>query len=94
MYLTSVFLVGADSCDWDQFDRPIGGNVDFCYGSFDLEENGEPLPKVKQILIEVAIHEIGHVRLDPSESCCIRNREIYVHYEFSHCCIFLFVRRC
>jgi hypothetical protein len=52
---------GARSCDWDQFDRPVGGIVDFCYPAFKLNERGEGSEKVTRELIEIAIHEIGHV---------------------------------
>jgi len=55
-------IAGADSCDWDQYDRPIGGIVDFCYTSFDMGGNAmRPLEETKQMLIEVAIHEMGHI---------------------------------
>ena len=55
-------IAGADSCDWDQYDRPIGGIVDFCYSSFDIGANAvRSKAETRQMLIEVAIHEIGHV---------------------------------
>ena len=55
-------IAGADSCDWDQYDRPIGGIVDFCYSSFDIGANAvRSRAETRQMLIEVAIHEIGHV---------------------------------
>ena len=55
-------IAGADSCDWDQYDRPIGGIVDFCYSSFDIGVDAvRSKAETLQMLIEVAIHEIGHV---------------------------------
>jgi len=55
-------IAGADSCDWDQYDRPIGGIVDFCYSSFDIGPNAtKSIEETRRIMIEVAIHEIGHV---------------------------------
>lgn len=53
---------GADSCDWDQFDRPIGGVVDVCYASFALGDRAKKsLEDTKAMLIDVMIHEIGHI---------------------------------
>ncbi len=57
----SYVLAGADACDWDQFDRPIGGQIKFCYDAFPLNSNGKASPEITRIMVEVAIHEIGHV---------------------------------
>jgi len=54
-------IAGATSCDWDQFDRPIGGIVDFCYATIKLNEHGVASQDATQKFIETAIHEIGHV---------------------------------
>lgn len=54
-------LIGAKSCDWDQFDRPIGGNIDFCYETFKLNQHGQASEKVVREMVEIAIHEIGHI---------------------------------
>jgi len=58
---TGGTLASAYSCDWDQYDRPIGGEIDFCYDEFFLDANGNADSNIKRIMIEVAIHEIGHV---------------------------------
>ena len=54
-------IAAGDSCDYDGFDRPIGGRIEFCDDSFELDEFGEPLEEMSKIMIETAIHEIAHV---------------------------------
>jgi hypothetical protein len=56
-----VLVSGARSCDYDQYNRPIGGWVDFCYEAFKINESGQASPKVLKEMIATAIHEIGHV---------------------------------
>ena len=59
-FLTSLHS-GALSCDFDQYDRPIGGVIDFCYKTFVLDDHGLASDKVMKEFIEIAIHEIGHI---------------------------------
>jgi hypothetical protein len=54
-------LLDAQSCDSDQYDRPIGGWIDFCYQAFELDEHHQVSSIVLKEMIETAIHEIGHV---------------------------------
>jgi hypothetical protein len=41
--------------------RPIAGVIDFCYQSFNIGGGASQLEETKMMLIEVAIHEMGHV---------------------------------
>ena len=52
---------GAIACERDQYDRPIGGVIDFCFGTFKLNEHGQASEKVAKEMVEIAIHEIGHI---------------------------------
>lgn len=54
-------IASADSCDWDQFERPIGGIIDFCYDTFVMNKDGSASDETVQMLVDVSIHEIGHV---------------------------------
>ena len=52
----------ADSCDWDQYDKPIAGIVNFCYSQIPVKKDGSAASdEVLAYIIETAIHEIGHV---------------------------------
>jgi len=54
-------IAGATSCAYDQYDRPIGGRIDFCYNTFKLNQHGKASNQDLEKMIDVAIHEIGHV---------------------------------
>jgi hypothetical protein len=54
-------IAGSDSCDWDQYDRPTVGVLDICYNSFQLNSDGTASDETKKIMINVAIHELGHI---------------------------------
>merc|ERR1740124_1744033 len=54
-------LAGAASCDYDQYDRPIGGVIKFCYDAFKLNNDGTATTSSEQLMIDTVIHEIGHV---------------------------------
>lgn len=68
-------IAGANSCDWDQYDRPIGGVINFCYKSFDLDTDGVvSQAKVIRDMIDTAIHEIGHI-------LGLRSRDMVYYYD-------------
>jgi len=53
-------FAGARSCDWDQYERPIGGYIKFCYDSFTMDNVGLGSEQLT-VMIDTVIHEIGHV---------------------------------
>eukprot|EP00957_Ditylum_brightwellii_P062799 4765149-Ditylum_brightwellii.AAC.1 len=56
-----VQIAHSDACDWDQYDRPIAGSIDFCYDFIPLREDGTASEGVTKFMIETAIHQIGHI---------------------------------
>ena len=56
--------------------RPIGGVINFCYNSFDLDTYDGSVPQAKVIrdMIDTAIHEIGHI-------LGLRSRDMVYYYD-------------
>jgi len=53
-------LASAIGCDWDQYNRPIAGDVDFCIEKIDVK-NSAVVPSSARGITDVAIHEFAHV---------------------------------
>jgi len=54
-------LAVAVACNFDQFDRPTAGAINFCLDQIDLDENGKASESVTQDNVDVAVHEAAHV---------------------------------
>jgi len=54
-------LAVAVACNFDQFDRPTAGAVNFCLDQIELREDGTASPSIIQDNVDVAIHEAAHV---------------------------------
>jgi hypothetical protein len=56
-------LAAANSCDWDEYDRPIGGLISFCFSNIELRGNGsDPASEVStRKVVSAAIHEVAHI---------------------------------
>lgn len=54
-------LAVAVACNFDQFDRPIAGSINFCLSEITLGSDGTASESVIQDNVDVAIHEAGHV---------------------------------
>jgi hypothetical protein len=58
---TSTLAV-AIACNWDQFDRPTAGAINFCLNTVETTADGEsPHPSIEESNVAVAIHEAAHV---------------------------------
>jgi len=53
-------LASAFSCYWDQFDRPVAGNIDFCLENMNLDNIEDDSSSFEQA-IATATHEFGHL---------------------------------
>ena len=54
-------LAVAVACNFDQFDRPTAGAINFCLDQIDLDANGEASASVAEDNVDVAVHEAAHV---------------------------------
>jgi len=54
-------LAVAVACNWDQFDRPTAGAINFCINTIDLNADGSAHESVIDDNVDVAVHEAGHV---------------------------------
>jgi hypothetical protein len=45
-----------DSCDWDQYNRPIAGIINFCYGAIRLDSEGKSSPKSLFTATKIAMY--------------------------------------
>ena len=54
-------LAVAVACNFDQFDRPTAGAVNFCLGQIELSDDGTAAPSLIDDFVDVAIHEAAHV---------------------------------
>ena len=54
-------LAVAVACNWDQFDRPTAGAINFCIDQVQVDASGSAHPSVISDNVDVAIHEAGHV---------------------------------
>jgi len=54
-------LAVAVACNFDQFDRPTAGAINFCLDQIDLDENGRASESVAEDNVDVAVHEAAHV---------------------------------
>jgi leishmanolysin-like peptidase len=54
-------LAVAVACNFDQFDRPTAGAINFCLDQIELNDQGTAHPSVIQDNVDVAIHEAAHV---------------------------------
>mmetsp|Transcript_13379 Transcript_13379/g.28402 ORF Transcript_13379/g.28402 Transcript_13379/m.28402 type:complete len:825 (+) Transcript_13379:50-2524(+) len=55
-------LAVAVACNFDNYDRPIAGAINFCLDQVELDENtGTASPAIIQDNVDVAIHEAAHV---------------------------------
>lgn len=58
----SSTLAVAVACNFDQFDRPTAGAVNFCLDQIKIDSNGgQPSDAVKQDNVDVAVHEAAHI---------------------------------
>jgi hypothetical protein len=55
-------LAVAIACNWDQYDRPTAGAINFCLNTVETTSEGEsPHPSIEESNVAVAIHEAAHV---------------------------------
>lgn len=54
-------LAVAVACNFDQFDRPTAGAINFCLDQIQLNDQGTAHPSVIEDNVDVAIHEAAHV---------------------------------
>mmetsp|Transcript_6734 Transcript_6734/g.15581 ORF Transcript_6734/g.15581 Transcript_6734/m.15581 type:complete len:972 (+) Transcript_6734:97-3012(+) len=54
-------LAVAVACNFDQFDRPTAGSINFCLDQIELDDRGRASDSVMQDNIDVAVHEAAHV---------------------------------
>jgi len=54
-------LAVAVACNFDQWDRPTAGAVNFCLEQIELDEDGKATPAMIEDFVDVAIHEAAHV---------------------------------
>ena len=60
-YCDASTLAVAVACNFDQFDRPIAGAVNFCLDTIQLDDDGTASPAIIQDNVDVAVHEAAHV---------------------------------
>jgi len=60
-FCSGTTLAVAVACNFDQFDRPIAGAVNFCLDQIELKEDGTASASVIHDNLDVAIHEVAHV---------------------------------
>lgn len=54
-------LAVAVACNFDQFDRPTAGAINFCLDQIDLDKDGRASESIAQDNVDVAVHEAAHV---------------------------------
>lgn len=54
-------LAVAVACNFDQWDRPTAGAVNFCLEQIELDEDGQATPAMIEDFVDVAVHEAAHV---------------------------------
>mmetsp|Transcript_7887 Transcript_7887/g.14864 ORF Transcript_7887/g.14864 Transcript_7887/m.14864 type:complete len:754 (+) Transcript_7887:177-2438(+) len=54
-------LAVAVACNFDQFDRPTAGAINFCLDQIKLNSDGTAHPSIIEDNVDVAIHEAAHV---------------------------------
>ncbi|KAL3789701.1 hypothetical protein ACHAWO_001049 [Cyclotella atomus] len=54
-------LAVAVACNFDQFDRPIAGAVNFCLDQIEIDDDGTASDSIIDDNVDVAIHECAHV---------------------------------
>ena len=55
-------LAVAIACNWDQYDRPTAGAINFCLNTVETTADGKsPHPSIEESNIAVAVHEAAHV---------------------------------
>jgi len=57
----SSTLAVAVACNFDQFDRPTAGAINFCLNQVELNGNGGASDAVKKDNFDVAVHEAAHI---------------------------------
>lgn len=54
-------LAVAVACNFDDYDRPVAGAINFCLEQVDLEEDGSAHHAIIDDNVDVAIHETAHI---------------------------------
>lgn len=54
-------LAVAVACNFDQYDRPTAGAINFCLDQINLQDDGTASESIIQDNVDVAIHEAAHV---------------------------------
>ena len=54
-------LAVAVACNFDQFDRPTAGAINFCLSQIDLNDKGTVSESITQYNVDVAVHEAAHI---------------------------------
>eukprot|EP00547_Thalassionema_nitzschioides_P005367 CAMPEP_0194199872 /NCGR_PEP_ID=MMETSP0156-20130528/720_1 /TAXON_ID=33649 /ORGANISM="Thalassionema nitzschioides, Strain L26-B" /LENGTH=560 /DNA_ID=CAMNT_0038924817 /DNA_START=59 /DNA_END=1738 /DNA_ORIENTATION=+ len=54
-------LAVAVACNFDQYDRPTAGAINFCLNQINLKDDGTASDSIIQDNVDVAIHEAAHV---------------------------------
>jgi len=55
-------LAAANSCDWDDYDRPIGGLISFCFSNIEIRNTeGHVSTSTIRKVVSAAIHEVAHI---------------------------------
>jgi hypothetical protein len=54
-------LAVAVACNFDQYDRPTAGAINFCLDQVEVDNNGYAPPAIVDDNVDVAIHEAAHV---------------------------------
>lgn len=54
-------LAVAVACNFDQFDRPTAGAINFCLDQVELDDDGTASPAIVEDNVDVAVHEAAHV---------------------------------
>jgi len=54
-------LAVAVACNFDQFDRPTAGAINFCLDQIELDESGSASESIIDDNLDVALHEAAHV---------------------------------
>lgn len=61
-------LAVAVACNFDQYDRPIAGAINFCLDQVELDSTGSASASVIQDNVDVAVHEAAHILAMSSNS--------------------------
>eukprot|EP00586_Coscinodiscus_wailesii_P000239 CAMPEP_0172481188 /NCGR_PEP_ID=MMETSP1066-20121228/6856_1 /TAXON_ID=671091 /ORGANISM="Coscinodiscus wailesii, Strain CCMP2513" /LENGTH=661 /DNA_ID=CAMNT_0013243219 /DNA_START=114 /DNA_END=2096 /DNA_ORIENTATION=- len=54
-------LAVAVGCNFDQFDRPTAGAINFCLEQIELDDDGSASESIIQDNVDVAVHEAAHI---------------------------------